>query len=316
MVVGSLLLFIGFPYIVLKSVLSVLFTFLTVYYIVDQFLLPKLREKPLSSYKGKVVIITGASGGIGEECAKQYARLGSKVVLVARRTEQLNRVKENILKNYSRVKDEDLLVVKADLTIQDDCKQMVQTVIDNYSKIDICVWNAGLGSLIEFSKLGDDIQIYRDNMEINYFSLVYCTHLVFPYLIQSKGSIVVISSLAGKFGTALRTSYSASKHAVQGFFNSLRHETKDIQITIVNPGFILTEFHDNLKTLDGNKVERNKGNFMTAERCAAEILEAERQRRRELIQSAKGKFGVIVQNIAPDLVDFLSHKFASSSVKK
>ncbi|KAM9945388.1 hypothetical protein ACTFIT_003644 [Dictyostelium discoideum] len=312
----KIIYFIGFPYIVLRLIVSIILPIASLYFIYCNFIAPKLREKPESSYKNKVVIITGASSGIGAELAKKYARLGCKVTIVARRLEQLEKVKSSILKDYSRVNDDDILVIKGDLTLIDDCKNMVEKVIEKWSKIDICVWNAGSGSLIEFSKLQGDISIYRDNMELNYFSLVNCTHLVYKYLEQSHGSIIVISSLAGKFGTALRTSYSSSKHAVMGFFNSLRNETKNIQITIVCPGFILTEFHDNLKTLDGKQVERNKGNFMTASQCANEIILAERQGIRELIQTAKGRVGNYLQAIFPELIEFLTHKFASSSVKK
>ncbi|EAL69993.1 short-chain dehydrogenase/reductase family protein [Dictyostelium discoideum AX4] len=312
----KIIYFIGFPYIVLRLIVSIILPIASLYFIYCNFIAPKLREKPESSYKNKVVIITGASSGIGAELAKKYARLGCKVTIVARRLDQLEKVKSSFLKDYSRVNDDDILVIKGDLTLIDDCKNMVEKVIEKWSKIDICVWNAGSGSLIEFSKLQGDISIYRDNMELNYFSLVNCTHLVYKYLEQSHGSIIVISSLAGKFGTALRTSYSSSKHAVMGFFNSLRNETKNIQITIVCPGFILTEFHDNLKTLDGKQVERNKGNFMTASQCANEIILAERQGIRELIQTAKGRVGNYLQAIFPELIEFLTHKFASSSVKK
>ncbi|KAN0044634.1 hypothetical protein ACTA71_006153 [Dictyostelium dimigraforme] len=316
MFIIKLISFLGFPYYVLRSVVSVFLPVASLYFVYCNFIAPKLREKPESSYKNKVVIITGASSGIGAELAKKYARLGCKVAIVARRVEQLEKVKSSILKDYSRVKDDDILVIKGDLTLIEDCKNMVEKVIEKWSKIDICVWNAGSGSLIEFSKLQGDISIYRENMELNYFSLVNCTHLVYKYLEQSHGSIVVISSLAGKFGTALRTSYSSSKHAVMGFFNSLRNETNNIQITIVCPGFILTEFHDNVKTLDGKQVERNKGNFMTASQCADEIILAERQGIRELIQTAKAKFGNYLQAIFPEFIEFLTHKFASSSVKK
>eukprot|EP01132_Coremiostelium_polycephalum_P009292 gene9292-11388_t len=282
---------------------------------VDQENKRKVQKKSLSSYKGKVVIVTGSSGGIGSSIARKYVDLGCKVVLVARRIQILEELKSDIIKTSKNTKlnPDDILLLKIDLTKENECN-----VIHKFGKIDICVWNAGVGSLIEFGQVKDDFSIFRDNMDINYYSLVYSTSYALPYLKKTKGSIVVVSSLAGKFGTALRTSYSASKHAVQGFFNSLRGEVEDdgVQITVVCPGFVQTEFHKNLATLDNKEVPRESSHFMSPEDCADRIIKAEREGIKEQLLTLKSQFGNYFQPIIPSFITYMSNKTAKSSLKK
>eukprot|EP01133_Synstelium_polycarpum_P017117 gene17117-20388_t len=275
-------------------------------------------SKPIAQYAGKVVIVTGASSGIGSEIATQYAAMKCKVAIVARRVEQLEAVKSEIITKCAEqgVTADDILVVKADLTVETDCKDMVSTVIDKWGVLDICVWNAGAGSLIEFEKINGNFGVFRDNMNINFFSNVYCTSFALPYLKQQRGSIVVVSSLAGKFGTALRTSYSASKHALQGFLNSLRGEVPEVQITIVCPGFVQTEFHAKAATTTGKPIERKSGHFMTAKECAEHIILAERTRSREVLLGLKAKVGNYLLPFLPGLIESISNKTSNASIKK
>ncbi|KAF2074718.1 hypothetical protein CYY_003994 [Polysphondylium violaceum] len=286
------------------------------YYIYFNVILLKLKTKSIESYKGKVVIVTGASSGIGSSIAEKYALLGCKVAIVARRENLLEECKSNILKKHKKLSQKDILIVRCDLTKENDCKEMVDKVIKEWSKLDIVVWNAGVGSLIDFSKVDGRFDIFRDNMDINYFSLVYSTSFALPFLKQSNGSIVVVSSLAGKFGTALRTSYSASKHAVQGFFNSLRNEVDNVQITIVCPGFVKTDFHSKVATLDNKVIERESNHFMTPQVCADHILEAERMGKRELIMTPKARIGSKLTAFFPEFIDYMTNLTAKSSIKK
>ncbi|KYQ90417.1 short-chain dehydrogenase/reductase (SDR) family protein [Tieghemostelium lacteum] len=304
-------------YYVLSVIIFLILTFKTLQWVLNN----KVNIKSLESYKNKVVIVTGASGGIGEKIAFKYAELGSKVAIVARRVELLEKLKKDIVKQLN-IDSKQILVVQCDLCNENECEQMIERVVREWNRIDICVWNAGVGSLIEFDKLDqiesrqDRFKIFRDNMEINYFSLVYCTSFALPYLKQQKGSIVVVSSLAGKYGTPLRTSYSASKHAVQGFFNSLRNElSNQIQISIICPGFVLTDFHQKVATIDGKPIERESHSFMTADQCATIVLKTERCNKREVIPQLKAKVGTYLQPILPELVDVMTNKVAKGSLK-
>ncbi|GAM19154.1 hypothetical protein SAMD00019534_023290 [Acytostelium subglobosum LB1] len=273
-------------------------------------------NKPLNSYVGKRVIVTGASSGIGAQLALQYIQMKCKVAIVARRLEQLESVKQDILKKCPEVPEENILILRADLTVESDCRTMVDSVVSAWGGIDICVWNAGVGSLIEFEKLNGNFQVFRDNMNINFFSTVYCTSFALPFLRQSHGSLVVVSSLAGKFGTPLRTSYSASKHALHGFLNSLRNEVSDIQVTVVCPGFVQTEFHTKLATTDGKPIERESHSFMTAEECAEKIVQSERLGEREVLLGLKAKVGNYLMPFIPGVIDYMSRKASRDSIKK
>ncbi|EFA81892.1 short-chain dehydrogenase/reductase family protein [Heterostelium album PN500] len=274
-----------------------------------------LFAKPLASYNQKRIIVTGASSGIGVEIAKQYANMNCKVAIVARRREQLEQTRTEILAECKSTGESDVMVVVADLTKEQDCRSMVEQVVEKWGGIDICVWNAGAGSLVEFAKL-KDFKVFHDNMNINFFSNVYCTSFALPYLKQTKGSIVVVSSLAGKFGTALRTSYSASKHALHGFFNSLRNEAPEIQVTLICPGFVQTEFHAKATTTTGKPLERESTHFMTPKQCAEHIIESERLGEREVLLGLKAKVGNYLMPFIPRFIDYMSNKTAVASVKK
>ncbi|EGG13936.1 short-chain dehydrogenase/reductase family protein [Cavenderia fasciculata] len=275
-----------------------------------------LVAKPVAKYQSKRVIVTGASSGIGVQLAKQYAQMKCRVAIVARRTELLENVKREIVE-ATKIDANDILIVSADLTDEKSCKAMVEKVVGKWGGVDLCVCNAGAGSLVEFEKLDGDFSIFHQNMDINFFSVVYTTGFVLPYLKQSNGSLVVVSSLAGKFGTALRSSYSASKHALHGFLNSLRNELEGkVQITIVCPGFVQTEFHEKAKTTTGKPIERESKHFMTPDKCAEAIILAERLKSREVLLGLKAKVGYYLLPFVPGFIDYMSNKQAKASIKK
>ncbi|KAM9293905.1 dehydrogenase/reductase SDR family member 7-like [Gastrophryne carolinensis] len=177
---------------------------------------------PESKLRGSVVWVTGASSGIGEELCYQLARLGAPLVLTSRREAELLRVKKKCLE-ISSLEDKDILVIPFDLTNLSAHKPATDKVLEHFGRIDILVNNSGRSQRSLFEET--DLEVYRALMEVNYFGTISLTKHVLPHLIQrNKGKIVTLSSITGLIGTPLSSGYSATKHALQGFFNSLRVE--------------------------------------------------------------------------------------------
>eukprot|EP01113_Clastostelium_recurvatum_P034180 TRINITY_DN4601_c0_g1_i4.p1 TRINITY_DN4601_c0_g1~~TRINITY_DN4601_c0_g1_i4.p1 ORF type:complete len:221 (-),score=50.21 TRINITY_DN4601_c0_g1_i4:39-701(-) len=210
----------------------------------------------------------------------------------------------------------DAIVESADVTVQADCERLMKKVVAAWGGIDILVLNAGAGAIFPFSDI-TDLSVFNSNMDINFIGPVYCTYFALPHLKKSHGSIVVVSSLAGKIGAPNRTAYSASKHAVQGFFNALRCEVgSQVQVTIVCPGFVKSDFHAKVATGgSGLDVARENKHFMTTEECAHEIFTAERTREREVILTTIAKVGKYVAPFFPELIDYVAIKKNNASMK-
>jgi len=259
------------------------------------------------SFKGKVVVITGCSSGIGVELAYQFAGKGAKLVLCARRVDRLAEVVEQCKKLGT-----DAIAVACDVTKEQDCKNLIESAVKKFGTVDTLVLNAGQGCLLQLKEVTTFDQ-FRTTMDTNYWGCVYPTYYALNYLRQSKGTIIVVSSLAAKIPTPRRSMYAASKSALHGFFNALRVEEPNIQTTIVCPGFVLSEIHD--KAFAVGKVERKKDSFMTAERCAQIIHDAAAEGRREEVMTFLGKFGALAYTFIPGVVDWLGKLIAESSVK-
>ncbi|MBD2204126.1 SDR family oxidoreductase [Calothrix sp. FACHB-1219] len=227
----------------------------------------------------KVVWITGASSGIGEALAYQFANQGAKLIISARREEELQRVKQNI--------NSECLIITLDITDSTSLATAVQTAINHYQKIDILVNNAGISQ----RSLAVDTQeiVDRKIMEINYFGTINLTKKILPYMIaRGSGQIAVVSSIVGAVGFPLRSAYAASKHALHGFFETLQLELKpdkNIFITIICPGRIKTNISYNALNYDGSAYQRmdegqEKG--MNADICAQKMLAAIYRKKREV----------------------------------
>ncbi len=221
----------------------------------------------------KVIWITGASSGIGEALALELAKFPVKLVLSARRKDELERVA--LLTGLS---SKDLFVLPMDMLDIDAIPGKVQEVIEYFGQIDIIIQNAGIS---QRSMVKDTIfQVYRDLMEINFFSIVALTQAVLPHFTQrQRGHFVAISSVAGKIGTPLRGGYGATKHAVIAFFDSLRAEVfpDNIDVTVICPGYIKTQISFNALSGDGskhNQMDANQANGMLPEECARRIVRA------------------------------------------
>ena len=182
--------------------------------------------------KDKVIIVTGATSGIGKAYAEIYGAQGAKIVAMGRSEEKLKR-----LSDFLKQKSIDHIVVKADAAIEEDNHRMIQAAIEWYGKIDILIINAGISMRAMFEDLQMDV--FKQVMDVNFYGAVYATKYALPYLLKSKGGIIAISSINGHRGTPARTAYTASKYAMEGFFESLRTEVmkRNLQILVVSPGF-------------------------------------------------------------------------------
>lgn len=199
-------------------------------------------------YKNKVIWITGASSGIGEHLAYAFAEQGAKIVLSSRKTKELERVKNNCSGT------DDILILPLDVAAFDTIAAATEKVINTFQQIDMLINNAGI-SQRELAAV-TDLSVDQKIMDVNYLGTIAVTKSVLPHMIaQKSGQIVVISSVMGKFGTPYRSAYSASKHALHGFFDSLRAEVdKDnISVTIICPGYVHTNVTINALRGDGSK---------------------------------------------------------------
>lgn len=260
-----------------------------------------------SFYKDKVVWITGASSGIGEALALELARQNARLILSARREEELQRV--GLLTGLPAL---DLMILPFDLKDTSNATGLAAQVMNKFGQIDILINNGGMSQRSEAMETA--LSLDRELMEVNYFSYVALSKAVLPYMKRRKtGHIVAISSIAGKFGFYLRSSYSAAKHAIHGFFESLRLETEGygIQTLIVCPGKIKTGVSLNALTADGsrhNKMDPSHAESMSAEECAQLILKGIVAKKEELLIGRKEILIVYIKRFLPGLFAKLIRK--------
>lgn len=266
-----------------------------------------------NNFKGKVIIITGASSGIGKELSIQLAKQGARLSLAARNPEKLEKAAEQCRQFTDYV-----LAVPTDVAQQEDCKNLVNQTVQAFDKLDILINNAGISMWSYFEEVSD-LKVLEDIMQVNYFGSVYCTHYALPHLIERKGQIVGVSSLTGKTGVPTRSGYGASKHAMAGFFDTLRIELKEkgVAVTMIYPGFVATEVRERAFGADGKPLGTGnspvkEGQIMTVEQCVRMIMPAIEKRKRELVMTLRGKLGLWVKLIAPGLVDKIALKAIKS----
>ncbi len=264
-------------------------------------------KKLNNNFKDKVVIITGASSGIGKELALRFSKSGSRLVLASRNLDKLKQV-EIELKKFN----ENILIVKTDVSNREDCKNLIEKTIEKYKRIDILINNAGITMYSRFDEV-EDIEIFDKIIKINYLGSVYTSYYALPYLKKTKGIIVGISSLTGKTGVPTRTAYSASKHAMAGFFDSLRIELKEsgVNVIMIYPGFVKTDIRKNAFGKDGKSIKSShiseKG-IMSVEKCVDIIIKAIIKRKREVVMTLRGKTGQFLKLFFPSIVDVIAKK--------
>lgn len=254
--------------------------------------------------RNKVVVITGASSGIGYALAKEFASKGVRLSLGARRTELLEKLKDEL-------PGTEILIQKTDVSIENDCRMLIEETIKRFGQIDILVNNAGISMRALFEDV--DLKVIRQLMDVNFYGTVYCTKYALPYLLITKGSLVGVISIAGYVGLPGRTGYSASKFAIRGFLDSLRIENlkKGLHVLVAAPGFTASEVRKVALTTDGSQqgeTPRDESKMMSSEECAFHIVNAVRKRKRELILTfTEGKLTVFLGKLFPSLLDKLTY---------
>ena len=269
-------------------------------------------------FKNNVTIITGASTGIGEELAYQLADQGACLVLTARREAELERVAAKV-RERGAAAGAKVIIVSADVAIESDCKKIIDAALNEFGRIDTLVNNAGMTMWAKFADI-KDVSMLARIMQVNYMGAVYCTHYALPHLKASKGRIVGIASLTGLIGVPTRTGYAASKHAMRGFFDSLRIELEDdsVTVTMVYPGFVATGIRENATGADGKpaKIDPvNQDDVMSVDECTTLIVRAIEQRKREEVMTLKGKLGQWLKLIAPGVIDGIAKKAVEGNRK-
>ena len=247
----------------------------------------------------KVVIITGASSGIGKALAREYARNGASLVLASRTA-----ARDEYLDNTGS----EVLYVTADVSREEDCRELISAAIARFGRIDLLINNAGISMRALFSEV--ELSVMHQLMNTNFWGTVYCTRYALPWLLESKGSVVGVSSIAGYKGLPGRAGYSASKFAMQGFLEVLRIENrkKGLHVLIACPGFTASNIRQTALSKDGSmqgETPLDESKLMSAELVARHIRSAVENRKERLVLTTQGKLTVLLNKFFPKIVDKL-----------
>jgi dehydrogenase/reductase SDR family member 7B len=251
--------------------------------------------------KDKVVIITGATSGIGEACAFVFGAQGAKILITGRSQVKL----DNVLHRLQN-QGVDAIGVLADAGSLEDNQRMADEAVRHFGRIDILINNAGISMRALFEDL--DLEVFHKVMDTNFWGSVYATKFCLPQIMKNKGSIVGVSSINGYRGTPARTAYTASKYAMNGFFESLRTEVmkKGVHVLVACPGFTASNIRNNALTADGSvqgESPREENKMMTSEEVAKEILNGTLSRKRDIVLTRQGKLAVFLNKWIPGIMD-------------
>jgi dehydrogenase/reductase SDR family member 7B len=248
-----------------------------------------------------VTIITGASSGIGKALVLEWLARGAKVVLAARNEENM----KDIVAGFEAGQ---YLIVPTDVGKEDECRNLIQAAVQRFGRIDVLINNAGISMRALFADV--DLAVIDRLMQVNFWGAVYCTKYAMPCLLESRGSVVGVSSIAGYKGLPARSGYSASKFALQGFLECLRIENlkTGLHVLIACPGFTASNIRKTALAQDGSmqgESPREEDEMMSAETVAHHIVDATIKRRRTLILTRQGKLTVLLNKFFPKLTDKL-----------
>lgn len=264
-------------------------------------------------FKDKVVIVTGASSGIGEAIARLFSAKGSKVVLAARSEDNLKKIVDDIHSLHQTAS-----YVVTDVSREDDCKKLIEFTVNEYGTIDILINNAGLSMRAGFQEV--ELFVLKRLMEVNFWGTVYCTKYALPYLIKNRGTLVGVSSVAGFHGLPGRTGYSASKFAMHGFLETIRIENlrNGLHVMILAPGFTSSEIRKHALTANGSEQgvsPLNEKKLMSSEYVAKRLLRAIIWKKRNKLLTWDGRLTALFQRILPEFVDWIYYKEMSKEKK-
>ena len=264
-------------------------------------------DNPLSAYfTNKIIIVTGASSGIGRAMANFFANHGAKVVLAARNKEKLAATAREITQAGGQC-----LVVPTDVGRERDCYYLIDKTLEAYGRIDILVNNAGISMRAPFAEV--KLDVIRKVMDTNFWGAVYCTKYALPYLLESKGSLVAISSISGIVPLPGRTGYTASKHALDGFMNNIRIEylKNDLHVLNVHAGFTQSNIRKRALNKNGQpqrESPRNEARMMTAAAVASRVGKAIIGKKRDITLTREGRLITWLYKLMPNLADKLIYR--------
>ena len=252
-----------------------------------------------------MIIVTGASSGIGLATAKLFASHGAKVVMAARSIDKLEQIK-NAMSEPANV-----LCVKTDVSVEDDCKNLIEETVKTFGHIDVLVNNAGISMRAMFTEL--NLDVIRRLMDTNFWGTVYCTKYALPYLLESKGSVVGVISTAGYLGLPGRTGYSASKFAIRGFLNTLRVEYRytGLHVMVFAPGFTSSNIRNKALLADGSpqgKTPRDEKKMMSAEKVAKKMAYGLKFRKNEMLLTPVGKITKFFTYLFPNFSEWCQYR--------
>ena len=255
-------------------------------------------------FKDKVAIVTGASSGIGLATATLLAKYKAKVVLAARSEDKLNELSRELSAQT------EVLSVKTDVSVESDCRNLIEQTIARFGRIDILINNAGISMRAMFRDL--DLNVIRRLMDVNFWGTVYCTKYALPYLLESKGSVVGVISTAGYKGLPGRTGYSASKFAINGFLDTLRseHLYDGLHVMIYAPGFTASNIRKTALMADGSmqgETPREEGKMMTSEKVGMIMLNHIRRRSRRATLTFTSKLLLVLTRLFPTITDHMEY---------
>lgn len=257
----------------------------------------------MMNFKGKTVVITGASSGIGYALVYEFGSLGADIVMGARSGDKLAMIADDLQAKGIRS-----AYCATDVTREADCKKLINTAVERFGRIDILICNAGISMRALFDDVSLDV--LGRLMDVNFWGTVYCTKYALPHIQASKGSIVGVSSVAGLHGLPGRTGYSASKFAMTGFLETIRIENlkKGVHVMIASPGFTASNVRFSALTADGSaqgESPRKEEKMMSAAEVAHRIARGIARRKRLLLMEFNGRATVLIKKFAPALLDRL-----------
>src|SRR5688572_9359520 len=256
-------------------------------------------------FSNKVVVVTGGTDGIGRALVEALLTQGARVATCGRQHDKLYQLQ-------SEFPSYPLHTIVADVSNENDCRHFIETTIKVFGGIDILINNAGISMRALLKDVSVDV--IKKVMDINFFGAVYCTKYALDSIIERKGTIVGVSSIAGYRGLPGRSGYSASKFALQGFLESIRTELlhEDVHVMWVCPGFTTSNIRNaalNKDATSHGETPMDESEMMSSEECAEHILTAIRKKKRTLVLTFTGKRTVFMNKFFPGLADKLAHSF-------
>jgi short-subunit dehydrogenase len=263
-----------------------------------------MRPSLYMNLKDKIVIITGASSGIGKSLAYEFAKRGANLILGARQYVLLCEIAEDLEKQYNI----QAVAVQCDVAVEEDCAHLIKQTLLTFGKINVLINNAGISMRALFKDA--DVDVLKKVMDVNFWGTVYCTKYALPEIIKTKGSVVGVSSIAGYKGLPGRTGYSASKFAMNGFLDALRIENLKTGVHVLTacPGFTASNIRNTALDKDGKEQGEStlhEEKMMTPDEVAKIIVDGVEHRTRTLIMTGQGKLTVALSKFIPGILDKL-----------